>query len=314
MGSDIKNVEGFKSTGGEVPYVNPKAVIIVGLDEQENEGNWYLHDARLQDESEEDLAEYATTLRGLNVADDPIDVVRDGTRLLVIDGRRTVRAARIIWDEQAASGIDEKDRIAVRAIIRRGKPEDLFRINVDSHKKKPLTPLQHARLVLNYFNRHQEDIAKTATFFGVSEPTVKNHLALFDLAAPVLRAVDKGELPLREAVKLADMPRAEQVVAMTELQAAGATKGAALSNGIAAKKRGEKVERADKSRVRSRKLLERWLAVVKKEKPNATVPLIDVLKFVLGGNVPKDGHAVFELLAEAGFKGNTTKKKKAEAA
>jgi hypothetical protein len=138
--------------------------------------------------------------------------------------------------------------------------------------------------------------------------------ALAATLPPVLKAVDKGELPLREAVKLADMPRAEQVSAMVELQAAGATKGAALSNGIAAKKRGEKVERADKSRVRSKKLLEKWLAVVKKEKPNATVPLVDVLKFILGGNVPRDGHAVFELLADAGFKGNKPAKKKAEAA
>jgi ParB-like chromosome segregation protein Spo0J len=305
MGStSTRKIEGFVSLGGEAPFIDPNDVVIVGLDEPETADNWYAHCSRLADETDADLAEYANDIRLSGKVDEPIDVVRDGDRVVVLDGRRSTRAARMVWAEQAKAGVAAGDRVSVRVLVRRGSPEELFRYNVDSHKKKPLTPMQRARMILKHFSCTGEDMKKTAEAFGVTTQTIKNMSSLVDLAPDVQRAVDKGELPIREAIKLADMPRAEQQLLLTSLKEADATKGARASNGIKAAKKGEKVKN-DTRKMRSRTFLEKWRDIVKKDERFCAVkvPLDDVLKFVLGGNIPTDfPERVKESLIEAGFK------------
>jgi len=305
MGStSTRKIEGFVSLGGEAPFIDPNDVVIVGLDEPETADNWYAHCSRLADETDADLAEYVNDIRLSGKVDEPIDVVRDGDRVVVLDGRRSTRAARMVWAEQAKAGVPVAERVTVRVLIRRGTAEDLFRFNVDSHKKKPLTPMQRARMILKHFSCTGEDMKKTAEAFGVTTQTIKNMSSLIDLAPDVQRAVDKGELPIREAIKLADRPRDEQKEILAQLTANDALSGARASNGIAAAKKGKRVQN-DTRKMRSRTFLEKWRDTVKKDERFCAVkvPLDDVLKFILGGGVPTDfPERVKESLVEAGFK------------
>lgn len=313
MSNKIRELEGYKSSGSEVPYFDPNEVWIVGLDEEapETEENWFAHCARLHDESDADLADLIENIRKTGRVDDPIDVVRDGSRVIVLDGRRRTRAARIVRKEQAEKRMPIADRVVVRAIIRTGAPEDLFRYNVDSHKKKLLNPLQKARLILNHFKSTGEDAQKTAAFFVVTKSVVRYNVRAFDLSQRLQNAVAAGKFPLQEALKLADLPRDEQNKAYAELEAANATKGAGAAQGVEKIKRGEKPETYTKRVTRSGIFLKKWRAELVKTE---TYPdLVEWLDFVLGGPPPKNmGDDHEEILLRAGYNPKSEKRKKTE--
>ncbi len=301
MGSaSTRKLEGFVSLGGELPWLAPHAIKIVGVDVDETPENWFAFCPRAGDELESDWIDDIRR-NGVRM---PVDVYRDGDAVVMLEGRRRVTAARLIWDEQSKAGIPETERITVRVNVRRGNPMELFGFNVGSENRKARSPMQRAALMLHAKKFGADDKA-VAEMFCCTTQTVKNMTSLFDLAADVQRAVDKGDLPIREAIKLADMPREEQKEILLQLKEADATKGARASNGIKAAKKGEKVKSNDTRKMRSRNFLERWRDVVKKDERFCAVkvPLDDVLKFVLGGNIPQDfPERVKESLIEAGFK------------
>ena len=305
MSSDVRELDGYVSRGGEVPHVDPNDVLIVGLDVPETPENWFAHCVRIRDESDADLEDYVNDILRTRRVDDPIVVYRDGEKLIVLDGRRSTRAARIAWSRQKETGVKRDERVSVRVLLRRGDPEELFRFNADSHKKKPLTATQKARLYLNYHERTGEDLEKTRIFFSVTVQTVRNMLAIFDLDTQVQKKLDTGEIALREAVKLRTLPRAEQREAIAALAAVGATKGVAAANGIAQAKRGEKIEKPEKTRMRPRAFLVRWKdALTKNGAAESHKSLFAFLRFILGGPVPEEiaeDPEVRTTLDEAGF-------------
>lgn len=311
MGSDVKNLKGFVSRGGETPFIDPFEAVIIGIDEPETDENWWAHCPRLHDETDADLDEYAEDLRRSGVVDEPVDFVRDGNRLVVIDGRRTVRAARIVRSEQTQAGLPVAERLTIRCIIRRGAPEELFRLNAQSHKHKALTPAQKAKLILTYYRRAGEDEKKTAHFFNCSTSHVKQSLAYFDLDESVKKAIkttsDEG-IAFSNAVKLASLPREEQKKLLAELLAEGTTKNSAVTAAVAARKRGETTapKRDSGKKMKSRSFLTKWHDIVKqkeKERPDWE-NLVKILGYILGGPVPTElGEDFVESLREAGQRG-----------
>jgi hypothetical protein len=298
MGSAAtRKLEGFAALGGEVPFLFPHDIKIVGLDVDQTDSNWFAYCPRFDEALEPD---WIDDIRENGVRQ-PVDGYRDGNSIVLLEGRRRVRAARIIYDEQAKRGIPEDSRITVRVHVRKGTPQDYFAYNVGSENRKQRSPMQRAALMVQA-QKYGSDDKKLAEMFSCTPQTVKNTLALLDLDVSVQKSVDKGELPLREAVKMAAMPREEQKEALAKLREAGATKGAAAANGIRAAIKGEPVKK-DTAKMRSRGFLEKWRAVVKKEHATTKVTLNDVLKFILGGGVPSDfPDAVKDSLIEAGFR------------
>jgi hypothetical protein len=300
MGSaSTRKLEGFATLGGELPFLKPHSIKIVGVDLDETGENWFAFCPRAGEKLED---EWLADIRQNGVRQ-PVDVFRDGDSVIMLEGRRRVTAARIIYDEQKKAGVPEAERITVRVNVRRGTPLQLFGFNVGSENRKERTPMQRAALMMKA-QQFGADNAALATMFNCSTQTVKNMLSLLDLASDVQRAVDKGELPIREAIKLTDMPREEQKLLLTSLKEADATKGARASNGIAAAKKGEKVTNNTR-KMRSRGFLEKWREVVKADEKFCAVkvPLNDILKFILGSGVPADfPERVKESLIEAGLK------------
>jgi ParB family chromosome partitioning protein len=147
--------------------------------------------------------------------------------VLVLDGRRRLKAARIVWDEQAAAGLPEAKRIIVRFIMQTGTPAELFRVNRSSHDdRKDLTPAQRA-LLMAHFAKHVDGIEAVAREFGCTVTTVKNSMALLECSERVQQAIAAGTIAPTAAVRLARMPRAEQDAKLEQMIARGATRGAA---------------------------------------------------------------------------------------
>ena len=300
MGSaSTRKLEGFAALGGELPWLNPHAIKIVGVDIDESADNWFAFCPRAGEKLEE---EWVEDIRQNGVRT-PVDVYREGDTVIMLEGRRRVTAARVIWDEQKKAGTPESDRIKVRVNIHKGSAQVLFAYNVGSENRKARSPMQRSALMLQA-QKYGNDDKTIAKMFSCTPQTVRNMLSLYDLAADVQKAVDSGTLPIREAVKLTDKPREEQKEILGKLVAAGATHGAKAANGIRQAKNGHDVK-PDGRKMRSRTFLEKWRNVVKKEKDAkwAKVDLSDVLKFVLGGPVPQGVDDRFkDSLIEAGFK------------
>lgn len=247
MGS-VTALDGVARRGGDVPWMDPYKIVIVGLDEPETASNWFAFCPRVKEALDE---EFVNSVRQDGVRQ-PVDVYRDGNRAVLLAGRRRVRAARIVYEEQKAAGKPEAERITVRFIVRQGEPADLFRVNVSENAdRENLSPVQRAKLMLQHqkYGGDEEAIAKA---FNCTTRTVRNTLAVLDLDPDGQAAVASGEIPARLAPKLAKMPREKQRKAREQMKLAGATKGAAAENALRAIEKGKPVVK-DERRVRSRR-------------------------------------------------------------
>lgn len=213
MGSDVKGIVGYLARGGEMPWLNPMSVRIVGLDVKATAENWFAHCPRAEEEVDE---EFLQSIRDDGVRQ-PIDVYRDGNFVNVLEGRRRVKGARIVWEEQKEKGVPVDKRVALRVAIRRGSPVELFRWNARSHQgRKNLDPIQRAEVILNYQKHCTDDIESAAQTFGCSAATIKSDLQLLDLHAKVQKAVASYELSKANALRLAVLPREEQAAKLIE--------------------------------------------------------------------------------------------------
>lgn len=313
--SQKKEMNGHKSRGGDVPYMNPNKLVIVGIDTPKTAENWFAHCARLVDIDDAELADYAEFILN-NGADHAVHAARDGLDALVIDGRTTTRAARLAWKIQEERGVPEDERVAVRVLFlpTRGSQEEQqeawHRINVMSHKQRPLTKVQEARQVADYYTRVHEDKDKTAAKFGIHPKTVENHLALLSLDRSVQKAVTDG-FPMAEAIKLADMPKADQKAKIAEIVASGAVKGAAAASAVRKVKKGQAVGTAEKVRKVSALVVDKFLTVA--EKTGGYETLVAFARLLRGDKgAHKDlGEDIIALLSEAGWKEPGAKKEKA---
>jgi len=216
MGSDVKKIEGYRSRGGETPWVDPFKIRITGVDVPATAENWFAHCPRIDEDIDDGFVQ---SVREDGVRK-PVEVFRDGNRVVLLAGRRRVRAARIVWKEQEEQKTALDKRIAVRVLIRSGSPDELFKFNVrDNSDRKDLNPIQRATLMQSYQKYAGDDVDKTARMFGVSGPTVRSHLALLSLAASVQDAVGRRDLSMSNALRLSDLPRAEQTAKLIEYHA-----------------------------------------------------------------------------------------------
>lgn len=300
--SQVKNLEGFAARGGDMPWLNPHAIRIVGLDVPETADNWFAYCARADEVLEN---EWVDDIRqnGVRI---PVDVFTDGDCAVLLEGRRRVRAARIVWEEQEKNEVSEADRIKVRVSIRKGSPLALLAFNAGSDIKKFRTPLQRALLMstAQKYGATNEDLARA---FSCTTQTVKNTLCLLDLAPVVQDAIEQGQIAATVATQLSKMPRAVQREALAGLLTAGATKGAAAKNGVDKVKRGEKVGEKDKTRTKSRAFLEKWRDVLKAD--GGFDYTVDVIDFVLGRKPSDEWERDFaESLCLAGWSRKSDKK------
>jgi ParB-like chromosome segregation protein Spo0J len=263
--------EGFLARGGDVPLVRPHDVLIVGFDVAESDELWY---ARCPRAAEMPDTDFVQSIRGPNKVEQPVAVFRDGERILALAGRRRIKAARLVWDEQDAARVPEEERVELRYILHAGTPEELYAINVrENNARKDLTPMQRAdgwRAVSDRLG-----VARVAALNGVSEKTVRDALAIFECAPKVQRAFEDGKLAAALAPKFAGLPRTEQAALFDEMVAKGATKGRAAKKAIEEKKKGNEVQAP--RRMRPRAVVERLREALMSNR-DATC----ILDFVLG--------------------------------
>jgi ParB family chromosome partitioning protein len=201
---------------------------------------------------------------------EPVIVVKQNDKPVVVAGRQRVRAAREANKRLKEQG---KEPVRVTAVIRRGTESDLFGVSISENEaRQDDTPLGRANKCARYLNmgRSEEEAAVT---FGVTKHCVQAWMRLLQCAAPVRKAVEEGKLAASAAAKLADLPADEQVSTLDGLLEE------AKSNGH---KRPTARKVAKKTGKTSAKTKSRKEILAKLEEPGLSVGFKHALQWVLG--------------------------------
>jgi ParB family chromosome partitioning protein len=216
-----KTGHGSGKRAGELfafPPDGPDGYVIVGLDTKDGPEH-HLYDPRIHDPVPDFLV---ASIRHYGVKK-PVLFVRDGERVLVVDGRMRIRAARIARDQQKAAGEVE---LVVRGLPERGDPARLFGVSRTTNlhiADGPLRNAENAQRMLDMGKGHDE----VAMTFGVTEHTLRREwLPLIGASKEVRQAVERGAknggVGPTVAAKIAKLPLAEQPKALAELTKDGA--------------------------------------------------------------------------------------------
>jgi ParB family chromosome partitioning protein len=123
----------------------------------------------------------------------PVVLVEDGERLLLAKGLRRIRIAR---------SLDISKVPAVIHPLPRGENAENFvrelRLALDLHRQD-LRPSQKCDMVETLKSRFEMTHAQVAAYLGIASDSVTNWVSLKSYIAPVVSAIDAGELTMQQA-------------------------------------------------------------------------------------------------------------------
>lgn len=191
---------------------DPDALVIIGVDTKDGPEHPLYDPRAFRPLDENRLAMYVRL--GIRV---PIKVKHDGNRDVVVDGRGRVLYARAIKRQQIAAGVAPDEIIKVPALMERGTDEDLFGLSRALNLHDADDALANAKSVqrMMAFGKSEEDCAHT---MGKSVQTIKNWLAMLDLAPEVQQSMLAQEMTPTAALQLAQLPRQEQIATLQEIK------------------------------------------------------------------------------------------------
>ena len=221
----------------EFLWFDPDKLVIVGLDTKADDSH-PLHDSDRTGEVDESLVRNVM-VHGVKV---PILVRLVGARgavmgsgvVEVVDGRQRVMAAREANKRLRREG---SEPIRVPGLPQKGDDAELLGVMVlTNENRKDDTPLAKAKKAQRLRAAGRSD-AEIGVLMGVTSKCVANWTALLSCDGKVQEAVEVGTVPADVAVKLSSMPREEQRETLTEMVAAGATRGRAADSAIKDRKK-----------------------------------------------------------------------------
>ena len=153
---------------------------------------------------------------------EPVIVRKEGNEIVVIDGRQRTKAAKEANKRLRSEGAPT---VRVPVIIRREGDTEAFSTSVVLNEIRQaddvLTKAEKAQRLLN-MGRSEKEVAAD---FGVTTVSIKNWLAVLELAPEVRKAVKDEKISAHDAVKsLGKLDRDEQVKSLPALIESAPTK------------------------------------------------------------------------------------------
>jgi len=178
----------------------------------------------------------------------PVLVAKEGNSIIVFDGRQRVKAA---IEANKRLKEDGSEQVKVKIFIERGDEADLFGVCILANEmRQEDSIILKARKAKRLLDMNGGDVGAAAATFGVSKIQIERWLKLTDLAAPVVKAIESGEITATAAVELAGLSRDEQVEALEKLKvdAPKDKKGAAKPVSVKHAKKAAKSKAAAKTK------------------------------------------------------------------
>lgn len=179
-------------------------------------------------------------------------VTKMGGKPYVVDGRRSIRAAREASKRRVEAGgsplIVHADK--VDAAVGGGRDLDLYGMVVSRNEhRREKTPMERAKQA-QQMTRYGADVKRCAAILGVTESAVRSWLDLTTLAPKVQAAVSAGKVPASKARKLKSLPEKDQNAVIEETLAESSKAAANEAFERAAKEKGTAPVRPGKKDVR----------------------------------------------------------------
>lgn len=138
-------------------------------------------------------------------------VRKDGSDIIVIDGRQRVKSAI-----EANKRLGKANRVRVPCIVQRGEDVDLFAASCSTNEhRQDDDPMRKAEKAARLID-HGKTEAEVAVVFGVKLATIKQWMKMLELAAPVRNAVKAGKIAPSAAARLSSLSSDEQKKALEE--------------------------------------------------------------------------------------------------
>jgi ParB family chromosome partitioning protein len=221
---------------------DPDDLVIVGLDTKDGKEH-PLYDERIHLALEETFIRNVQAFGVLQA----VTVRKNGDKAEVVAGRQRVRAAREANKRLKAAGCEP---IMVPVMIRRGDDSRMFGVMISENENRAADDMNVKLDKLQRYLATGKDENDAATAFGVSLQTIKNWLSLLEAAPQVRKAIDTGKISPTAGMKIARLPREQQVeVLATEVATAPANNGASSANSNGASPRPGRVSAARIERV-----------------------------------------------------------------
>jgi ParB/RepB/Spo0J family partition protein len=208
--------------------INPKDLLIVGVDTKHKEGEHLLWDERAFNAPS---AAFIASVKAEGVLQ-AVLVNKDNE---VVDGRTRVLAARKCKQDVhfvKLNGTSGADAAAMMVLLNELRTDDPLHVKA----------AKAARLC----NTHELSAQAIADAFGVSKKQLGNYIKFTELSSKVKKAVETGKLSLTAATKLSGMPSAEQNEALDGLLSGKAKPTGKAASNAKKRKRGAKVPMSKK--------------------------------------------------------------------
>lgn len=209
--------------GGSIWTFAPDELTIVGHDTDDQEHELCDHESNAF--RAEEYTEYINYMR-LKGIEKPVLFRRDGSDNLVIEGRTTVRVARVVaplWEQdRKAEGIKgEAAKLRIPAVVRRGTADELFCTVRATNRRRPgsESPVGDAQAMARLVNGGATE-EQAAVRLGLPPARAKQLLAFLNLHPKIQRRVGV-DVSLDAATKLAKLPQAEQIKQLAEIKTTG---------------------------------------------------------------------------------------------
>lgn len=201
---------------------------------------------------------------------EPVVIVKQNDKPVVVDGRQRVRCALEANKRLKEQG---KEPVRVVAVVRRGTETDLFGVSISANEnRQDDTPMGRAQKCARFLamGRSEEEAAVT---FGVSNTCIKQWMKMLETTPAVRKAVEAGKLSASAAAQLANLDADEQDSALASALEEATHNGKKKATGrVVAKAAGKKA-----SKMKSRRAILKRL-----EEPRLPDMYRKALRWVLG--------------------------------
>jgi ParB family chromosome partitioning protein len=276
---------------GKRPYppfegylLDPNDLCIVGIDSTDDSLG-FLSDPRnelpLPDEFIKNIMVYGVA--------SPVVATKIGDKLVVVDGRQRVKAAR----EANRRLIEEgKAPQRIKVLPRKGQDFELFGVSLSLNEHRTDDCIVDRAAKAQRFINMGRSVDEAALAFGVTDQAINQWLKILELAPAVQDFIRHGKLAVITAMKLLKLTPDEQVAAATKLVEAAEHKGKRATNRDMDKQNGTTV--APPKRLVT-KLLE---APPEKLPPDLSPGFLKGIKWMLGQITDEDA-GLTEFVVEA---------------
>jgi hypothetical protein len=210
----------------KLPMADPNDLVIIGLDTQDGEDH-ELYDERAMNVLDENLVKNIMVYGVLQ----PITVREQAGKLLVVDGRQRVRAARKAKSMQSEGGeVEIKVPYTTHGVIGADR-QRLTGVMVSANEQRTADEILVKAAKAARMHALGASLDEVAIAFGRSKTTIRQWLKLLESHPTLQEAVRHETVALSAAHEIAKYGQDEQVKVLRELQAQA--KGARVTESMA---------------------------------------------------------------------------------